>query len=285
LEGIHPEARLFALWIGEWSMSEEVERAVLSEADVAEDATEAQPAPPPALEFERLQLLTRFLMGTALTGGDQLMEILRGVHQDSVANFAVTAPQRDLGDETTANLLRYLSIGLLVEGQKRAARAVRDGFYLTLGTTGWFLRTLDRFTNNRLAHPLRRPVETRVRGVGQGVTRLVNVGKREEQQSRALAGETVGEIIDQVLDYVAENPEISDFIQQLIGQQSVGMAGVVRDNARRLSVTGDNVAEGVVRRILRRKSRQDLPASPLQGKRQDMYEFDAYEQELNDHDQ
>jgi len=263
-------------------MSEEIDLVVAAEAEA--DAANDVQSQPAALEFERLQLLTRFLLGISVAGGGKLLETLRGVHRDTAASFDLSSPPQDLGDEPASDLVRYLGIGLFVEGQKQVARAVRGGVYLSLGTTSWFLNTFDRMTNNRLGRPFRRPVESQLDNLGQRMNQLAATGKREEYQSKVLAGETMGEIIDDVLDYVVENPEIADFIQQLIGKQSAGMAGVVRDNARHLSVASDYVAEGVIRRILRRASRQDLPASPLQGKRQDMYEFDDRVQELDDHD-
>ncbi len=252
----------------------------------AESTAEVQPAPlsPPPLEFERLQLLTRLLLGAAMSGGEWLMDVLRGVYQDTPeqAAFEFAKPP---AEETTTDLLRYLGIGLLVEGQKRAARLVRGGFYFSLGMTGWVLGKANRWTDNRLARPFRRPVEAQLRAAGQGVGRLIAVGRDEDRQARALTEATMTEVIDQVLDYVGDNPELAEFIQQMIGQQSVGMAGMVRDNARRVGVAGDGVVEGVVRRLLGRKPRRELPPSPLLGQRQDMYSFDDRIQGIEDHEQ
>jgi hypothetical protein len=96
----------------------------------------------------------------------------------------------------------------------------------------------------------------------------------EEQNARLLASQTVGEVIDELLDFMSENPDLAEFVRELIGQQSVGLAGVVRDNARQVSSTADYIAEGVVRRILRRRSRRDMPPSPLMGKPQTMYSIE-----------
>jgi len=244
-----------------------------------EEPTDITPASPP-LEFERLQLLTRLVLGAGLSGGEWLMDVLRAVHRDMP-----DAPPLSPEAESSADLLRYLGIGLLVEGQKWAARTMRNGLYLSLGVTGWVLEKANRWTDNRLLRPFRRPVEAQLQGFGRDVAHLIEVGRYEERQARSLTAGTMSEVIDQVLDYVGENPDLADFVQQLIGRQSIGMAGMVRDNARRVSVVGDAAVEGVVRRILRRKPRRDLPPSPLAGKRQDMYSFDDRIQRIKDHEQ
>jgi hypothetical protein len=46
------------------------------------------------------------------------------------------------------------------------------------------------------------------------------------------------------------------------------------DNTRQVTTTADYVVEGVLRRLLRRPSRQALPPSPLEGKPQEMYQYE-----------
>jgi hypothetical protein len=99
----------------------------------------------------------------------------------------------------------------------------------------------------------------------------VDEGRLEEQRSRLLAGQSLGAIVDDVMDYVAASPELTSFLTDLIQGQGSGLAGVAADSARQMSATGDDATEGIVRRILRRKPRQDLPPSPLAGKTQTMY--------------
>jgi hypothetical protein len=78
-------------------------------------------------------------------------------------------------------------------------------------------------------------------------------------------------LIDEVMDYVAENPELDRLIAELVGQKSAGLATVVVDNTRSLTATADDVTEGLLRRLLRRKPRRALTPSPLEGKPQRMY--------------
>ena len=73
------------------------------------------------------------------------------------------------------------------------------------------------------------------------------------------------------MDKLAESPELTDMIVELVSQQGKGMAGAVGDNARSLSVIADNATESFARRLLRRKPRQELPPSPMRDVPQTMY--------------
>ena len=257
--------------------------AVQQDAQAQPQVSQAQPNQPAELEFEDLQLLSRLLVGLLLAGGDQLMQIVRDLQQEIEADPGLLTPVV-ADDETTLDLLRYLTIGLLARGQKRLARGVSKGLRLSLGATGWTLRTLDRWTDNRFTRPFRRPIESRLWNLEQETDLIVKEGRLEEHNARLLATRTVGEVIDELLDFMSENPDLAEFIQELIGRQSVGLAGVVRDNARRASSTGDYIAEGVVRRLFRRRLRRDLPPSPLMGKPQTMYSLEGPVQGGDDHD-
>jgi len=61
-------------------------------------------------------------------------------------------------------------------------------------------------------------------------------------------------------------------VSEQIGAQGLGLAGTVVDGGRQISSSADGLLEGVIRRILRRKPRRELPPSPLAGLPQTMYE-------------
>jgi hypothetical protein len=73
-----------------------------------------------------------------------------------------------------------------------------------------------------------------------------------------LASRTYGEIIDEFINRLSENPEL----QALITEQSLGVASEMRDEVRERTVTADNLMEGLVRRVLRRSPRAELPGPP-----------------------
>jgi len=243
----------------------------------------AQPGPDtvaqvePAVQSEDLQLLSRFLICVALLGSDELMERLRFLQGELEADPDLPTSDASLEQESELELLRYLSIGLLVRGRESVVSGVRRGMQLTLGGTKSVLGAVDRLTDNPLTRPLRRSVVARARDLGEKASVVIGEGRREEQKARLLADNTISEIIDEVLDFVSESPEVEQLIKDMIGQQSAGLAGVVTDNTRSVTVTGDYLIEGLARRLLRRKPRQELPPSPLVGEQQEMYSADTSE--------
>jgi hypothetical protein len=224
------------------------------------------------LDRESVQLLTRFLMGAAFMYGDELFDRLRFFQQEIDAEPWVLDRDSSLDQASNVALLRYLAVGLLARGQRMVGSGLQRAFRTAVGTTGWALSRADRLTNNSLTGPVRRRVAAQVRALGKGTVQIIREGQREEQVSRQLAGQTINEIIDEVLDYVAENPEIQASIRHLVAQQGVGLANVVADNSRTVTVAADYVAERLVRRILRRAPRAELPPSALEGVPQTMYQ-------------
>jgi hypothetical protein len=250
----------------------------------SQNATDEESLTPgPGVDSRDLELLTQFLVGLLVVGGGEMMQRIREVRRGLAAHPEFTDGTDALDESSALELARYLAIGLALRGQARLAKGVRRGFHVSLGTASWALGWLDRATDNRLMRPVRRPVESRllqwVRQTGQ----VIREGQLEEQQGKLLARETIFEIIDEVIEFVAENPEAATWIQEVIGGQSIGLATMVRDNARQMTVAGDGMAEGVVRRILRRTPRQALPPSPLAGRRQTMYAPQTAEEVLKDH--
>lgn len=223
------------------------------------------------LDLESVYLLARFLMGAAFLGGDELFRRLRYFQQEIDAEPWSVGGDGTLDQESNTALLRYLAIGLFARGQRTVTNGIERGFRAALGTTSWAFNRADRMTDNWLTGPLRRSLAAGVRGWGKGAAQVIKEGKREEQISRQLAGQTINEIIDEVVDYVAENPDMQEAIRHLVAQQGVGFANVVADNSRSVTVAADYLAERLVRRILGRTPRAQLPLSPLAGQPQTMY--------------
>jgi hypothetical protein len=66
---------------------------------------------------------------------------------------------------------------------------------------------------------------------------------------------------DAYIDYLNEHP---DAVQNLIQGQSVSLASDVLDGVRERTVTADSLAESIVRGLLGRKPRGDVPEPPEQ---------------------
>ena len=220
---------------------------------------------------EDLERLSRVLVGLLLLGGDALAQRLREFEAQIEARADVVDQDGSAGDETTWDLVRYLAVGTLVLGQKRIVRGVHEGVLLSMGTADWMADRLDKWTDNRLMRPFRRPIESRWRRMKQQAGLIIEEGRLEEQNSRLLASHTADEIMDEIMEYVARDPELALLVREQIAAQSSGLAEVVAGNTREVTVAADEAVEGVVRRFLRRKPRGALPPSPYLGKPQAMY--------------
>lgn len=245
-----------------------------------------QPAAPAGGDVE---LLSRFLVGVVTWGGDQLFQRLRVIQEDLDTHPELFDSESSLEEESTTALARYLAIGLAMRGQKRAVKGVRSGLGFSLGVAGWALDTANTLTDNRLTRPIRRPVESRLRNLAIQASVIAREGKLHEQKGRLLATDTIGDITDDVIPVIVDNPTLNEAIPDLIGRQSVGLAGIVTDNIRSVTVVADSVTESLVRKILRRTPRTSLPPSAFAGKPQTMYDpsdklegLEDYLEELED---
>jgi len=209
------------------------------------------------IEYGDLELLGRFLVGLAYLSGDELLARLRAIGRDVAADVEIsnhTVPQ----DETTAQMVSYLALGACLRGGRGLARRVRVGLNASKQAAGWALGTADRLTRNRLARPLRQPVERWIWTTLYEGQQAIAQGRREAQTSRLLAGRTVDEIVDDVINLIIENPELMAAVQRLMRQQSAGLTNTLVGNTRQTTTSADDLAEGLVRRLLRRGPRPAL---------------------------
>jgi hypothetical protein len=220
---------------------------------------------------EDLELLSRVLVGLLLMGGDELLQHVREFHAQVEAEYAPMGDDVATDDETAWDLVRHLAIGALLRGERRIADRMYRGVELSLSTAGWMGAHLDKWTDNRLARPIRRPVERRWRRLKQYAGVIADEGRVEEQKSRQLAELTADGLVDEIMGYLSDNPELALLIREQVAAQSAGLAEVVAGSTRQVTVPGDDAVEGLMRRLLRRKPREALPVSPFAGKPQTMY--------------
>jgi hypothetical protein len=220
--------------------------------------------------IEAVRLLTALLVGGAIEGADQLVTRLRDYEEELELLAAAETAQRiargDLGqvmpEEDELDRLRFAVVGFVFEAQSRLGQ----GIYRVARLADTTLETADNvskpFRNFFLFRPITNRIEARVEGLieyGRGsVGRWTATGRDLEPRSRALATRTYEEIVDEFINMLAENEEI----KQLVATQGISLVEEVRDNVRGRTVTGDSVVEEVVRRILRRPPREDLPEPP-----------------------
>ena len=220
--------------------------------------------------IEAVRLLTALLVGGAIEGADQLVTRLRDYEQELELLAAAETAQRvargNLGEimpeEDELDRLRFAVVGFVFEAQSRLGQ----GIYHAARLADTSLETADNvskpFRNFFLFRPITSRVEERIEGLidygRASVGRWTATGRDLEPRSRALATRTYEEVVDEFINMLAENEEI----KQLVATQGISLVEEVRDNVRGRTVTGDSVVEDVVRRILRRPPREDLPEPP-----------------------
>ena len=175
------------------------------------------------------------------------------------------------GQESRTDLLRYLVIGAVLAGERQASQALESGLQMTAQTTGFVAGLLDGITDNPLLRPARRPVVGAMQAVAETMDIWVKQGRVEEQNGRVVLQRTVTETVDDIISYISDAEELATLVGEQINQQGSSVVGVALDTGRTATLVTDTMIERFARRLLRRPQRDELPASPLSGKPQDMY--------------
>jgi hypothetical protein len=220
-----------------------------------------------ALDSDSIVLALRFLVGLLALGGDEAARRLQEMQRKLDEDPALWNSESPAGTKTLRRQAWHLGVGLMRRGQRR----LRRSYDLSVRTAGRVSSASARWGGRLLARPVRRPIEERLAQWRKEAALIEIEGEIEEQKGRALATGTLATLILEILDEVAENPQMLDFVQALLGQQGMGMAESVMDNARSLTLTADDAADGLLRWLLRRTPRRELPPSPVEGQSQTMY--------------
>lgn len=229
---------------------------------------------PAGLGYDDVRLLSRFVLGVVLIASQEALRRLRAYDQEAKASDDQLDWSDSLDDETAPGLVRYLALGMFAHGQRWAFRGAQNGLMLSLATAQWAAERLEPLTASRFMRPIRGPVESRIRRLGNRLTTYMRTGKREEVEGKLLVNRATIGIVDELVEYMAQSPEVTALARDIVGGQGASMAGVVVDHSRQVSAAADTAAERVVRKLLRLRPRKDLPLSPLAGHAQTMYELD-----------
>lgn len=205
-----------------------------------------------------LALLTRFVVGALVLGAEELMERARKWDDQAPKDPGPLAGGRPLEGATYGDLARYMVIGMVTSGRRSAVRFVRSALSTPTGLATSLLRTTDRLTGSLLLRPLQRPLSDAIQRADHVSRDWIDEGWQEEQISRWIAANGIPEIIDDVIHILSTNPELAELVRSQLSQQSISMASSVADTSRRLSAAGDELAENLVRRILRRGTRVEI---------------------------
>jgi hypothetical protein len=257
-----------------------------AEADgaVAADRLAAYAGPTEA-NFDSLQALTRLLVGGAIEGTSQLTTRLQKYQEDlrrEAAENSTAGDDSAVTSEDELDRLRFALVGLIFDAQSTFRRNVTLWAKIASRSASMTNRVTEPVASSFLFNPIQRRYDKLVRRGEQSLARWIADGRVEEPQSRQLASRTYGEIVDEFINRLSENPEL----QSLITEQSLGVATEMRDEVRERTVTADNVMEGIVRRILRRAPRAELAGPPPEVQRWAGLSIEEYKaQQQSDEDE
>lgn len=215
------------------------------------------PALPPAdPEFDAYLSAVRLLIGGAVEGTAELAHRLERWEAELRAAEAAPEPATP---ETPGDVARYMLVGLAFSAGEGARRQVvklaqTSDLFLRLGGSAARPLVNNRLTG-RVVGPFDRAFDRLATRGRQRVNGWVALGREQEPQARLLARKAYLEGVDEFISYLAENQELADLVQK----KSVGLATEAVDEIRSRTVSADALAEGLVRRILRRPPRGGLP--------------------------
>jgi hypothetical protein len=227
-----------------------------ADEDEAADGEQEEATAEP--DFDALRALTSLLIGGAIEGTSQLTTRLQRYQEairQEAAEIGEEGDDADAIDEDELVRLRYALVGLIFDAQATFRRNVSLWAKLADRSTRVTNRVTQPVTNSFLFSPVRRRYHGLIRRGEESLARWIEDGRIEETPSRQLASRTYVELVDEFIDKLAENPQL----QAVITEQSIGVASDMRDEVRERTVTADNLMEGLVRRILRRTPRAELP--------------------------
>jgi hypothetical protein len=254
---------------------------------------ESDPAQPESAGFDAYRSVVRLLVGLALIGSDGLIGRLR--EWEAAYSSDQAEPSEAEIDGDTA---RRVFVGMAFETAEMARQVVWGAAGLSASVAGAMWSAFRPITNSLLFRPFWMPVRSMAARSEARRERYAQVGRSEEQRSRKLADAVTGLLIEDIVRYVADNPGVKALIdtqvaglatrpetldplvrevgdryiaylnehpedvQNLVHGQAVGMATEIRDDVRTVTVTGDTFLETLVRALLRRTPREDLPPPP-----------------------
>jgi hypothetical protein len=191
------------------------------------------------------RLILRLMVGGTILAVEDAERALRHL-------AAGAAPDGILAEPLPAPSARHVLIGALATGPARLSALLQRGQRVVarpakLASHGLraVARVVPRVVPNealtRRANRLRARALTTAR-------RLAEVGRREEQEGRALARAAVADALTDVLDVVADSPQL----QTVIREQSAGMGRSALGELRERSARADTLVESVLGHLLPR---------------------------------
>lgn len=204
-------------------------------------------APPPDDRLDAGSALLRLMVGGMLVGADQL--------RDRLQRWEEAAHASPLGQAASppaaSSSVRHALVGLAFETETR----MRRGFSTLLARAARLADDADLaytrltiYTRGTPLDPLRRRLDELLFLALTEVDRWTARGAREERQGRRMAEQAAVGIVDELLDYMAHNPEV----RHLIEQQGTSMAESAVGEVRARTASADLWIERLAHNLLHR---------------------------------
>ena len=208
-------------------------------------------------EFDKLQAITRFVVGGALEGVDeftQRLELWEAFIREEMPETTL-----DLSEASERDLIRYGLIGFIFESEDTGRKILKSLLKVPGGVARTAVRPTKSVANSRFTGPIRRRLDRMAdRGEGQ-LMRWIERGHAEEPFSRNIARLGVQEITDEFINQLAQNEEVKELVQE----QSMGLAGEAVDQVRERTFSADTLVERIARAVTRRSPRLEPPMADL----------------------
>lgn len=185
--------------------------------------------PPPAKKRKSgvgtARMLMRLLLGSVIIGREELKHRFQG--KQSGENISPADLNAKVPIETEEDRARYAAIGAVAKTSDAVQRRLSKLGQITNRAYGFFNRVVSPVSNSRLMSPFRRRYQSYIDQGEKVVANWVAAGRTEEYLSRQLVQNTTTETIEEVLDYLAESPEMDELTQaqstDLIGDMFEGV--------------------------------------------------------------
>jgi hypothetical protein len=210
-------------------------------------------------EFDAYMAAIKLLVGGAVEGAAELARRLEKWQAELQAAEAEGQPG---AGESQGDIVRYMLVGMALS----AGESARRGVIKLAQSSNRFWRFTGQaakpLANSRLTgvvgRPLDRALEQLTTRSQQQVDDWIALGQAHEPGARRMARDVYKQIVDDFIGHLAENQELANLVQE----QGVSLASEAVDEIRSRTVSADAMAEGLVRHLLRRRSRRELPPPP-----------------------
>ena len=224
------------------------ELAVLEVVDASEPVEEAS-----VEKFDALTALTRIAVGGVIEGSDELLHRLQAWQE--TAREGMQQGGR-LPNHSDRDLFRFALVGLLFAGEEKTRKGLSALGKLSNQAIASVGETASPVLGQtRLARSVKRRFNALVARGQKQVGNWAQRGAIEEPLSRQMLREAIGGTVDDFIEHLAENEELQDLVQK----QSIGLAEEMVNETRRRTITADDIVERLVRALLRRPQREELP--------------------------